>query len=456
MNRPRILLALIAILVLALVGAFAARWYGAKQRQAALLALAAAGKPVFPEDLVRAPDSGPDPAPWLLRVASAERRFEPGMLRAPESWAQLRENARRGALGPEVEAAFSTLEACAGAADAPTAVARVYAVLEARDGIVDPPPCGLEALELIEAGHAPFLDIAREAAGLGAIDPTVVLKRLEADGATLPKLPAIEIVRLAAALPAHTLRASWSGDDARVLDALRTQADVARVVENSGLLIGAIVWTQAVQRLLDGLEIALPGLDADADLAWLETELERLRPRAVLTAALEGERTWTNRVYTLARTQGQGAVEVPDTGWIPLGFVLAYDQSVYLAAVENEIGRLAKSAYLRPPREEPGWVERRFAPLARMLRPLYAEIETGFDEVEARLALARAALIARRGGAEAALPWIGQSTDPFDGRPLRCAMGREGLVVFWSVGRDRVDQGGGDDALDLIWRLRLR
>jgi hypothetical protein len=76
------------------------------------------------------------------------------------------------------------------------------------------------------------------------------------------------------------------------------------------------------------------------------------------------------------------------------------------------------------------------------------------DWLEARLALARVALEAYRGGIESAQKLATTMVDPYDGQPIRCATGPGTELLIWSVGPDKMDDHG--DPGDLPWKLALR
>jgi hypothetical protein len=95
--------------------------------------------------------------------------------------------------------------------------------------------------------------------------------------------------------------------------------------------------------------------------------------------------------------------------------------------------RAEQSRYLRKP--APDGVPRTFwTPMSSALAPELEPTLLTTDRLEARLILARAAIVAYRAGAKDTLEFVSKTTDPFDGRPIRCGFGDNGLVVFWSVG----------------------
>jgi len=454
-SQASVVLALVVgLLVLIVVATLVLRWAGAKARADELAALRASSQASLPEDLAPVDSVRPEPAPWLARVAGAVQLWEPGALGTPESFAALRERSQKGEFGPRVEAAFAALEACAGA-NAADAVLRVAAILEARDGIVDPPPCGRAAIDLMVLGHADQLAIAREASGFGPIDPRAILAQLEASGAAIPGLPAIEVVALRSALKVAVLQAAWNERPDEVVALLRAQRDVARIFEKTPLAIAGMIAASADLGLLESLELALPQLSREVDLAWLEAELGAIRPRDRLARAAEGERAFGNRTYEELR-RGQTLSGVPGRNEFLSGLTQSFDQATFLRRTRAAIESMGSPAFRRAPLEEPGWVGRTLAPLATYLTPYSRRLLGVADLLEARIALARVALVAFRGNAQEALTTLPNTVDPYDGRPVRMALGPDGIVVLWSVGQDGVDDGGLDDQRDVVWRFKLR
>ena len=138
--------------------------------------------------------------------------------------------------------------------------------------------------------------------------------------------------------------------------------------------------------------------------------------------------------------------------------VIDHDQAAYLEAFERTIARASRPEFMRSPESgvsKAAW----WQGLGALMPPILEQRLATADALEARLALARAALTAYRYGAAKTFEFLKDSIDPFDGRPLRCALGvgpQEGLVVFWSVGSDKSDDGGTDPTKDIVWRLKLK
>lgn len=141
---------------------------------------------------------------------------------------------------------------------------------------------------------------------------------------------------------------------------------------------------------------------------------------------------------------------------LPASLTLSYDQARNIRAWRERIDRIALPAFRRPKAAAPGWSEKHLAPMTTWMSRAPETAMATADDLEARLVLARAALIAFHSDAKALLEFVAQTTDPFDGKPIRAGFGEGGLVLLWSVGPDGVDDGGLDDERDLVWRFRPR
>ncbi|MBL8861658.1 MAG: hypothetical protein JNK02_06560 [Planctomycetes bacterium] len=448
------LLGLVALglLVVALVAALVLRWTGAAARADELARLATQRRPALPADLPEPTDPRPEATGWFAELVAARIRWTPEELAAPESYARLRARARATELAAEAEEAFAALEGCAGTG-ASEALQRVVEVLAARDGIAGEPPCGAEAARLLALGTRARLDVARRAREYGAVSPRVVNGALERDGAVLPQLPILQALELADAVSLELARAIWSEQPALVPELLLAALDVARVLGSAPFLVAALGASEVESRLLAALEFALSAVPEDLDLSKIEDELAALRPRERLVRAMEGERALGNRAFELLR-QGARPTWVDGGSWLPIALIAAHDQAAFLRAWREQIGRAGCAAYQREPPARPGWSDRQLAPITALL--VRTDFAGAVDALEARLALARAALVARRGGAQALLEHVARSADPYDGRPLRVGFADSGVVVLWSVGADGRDDGGLDEARDVVWRFKPR
>ncbi len=446
----------IGLVLLVLATAFVLRFAGAKWRNDELLAITASGAPSLPEDLQRPADPRPEPTQWLAQATAARTRWDPVALTDAAMFGALREKSAQGQFGGEAEEAFAALETCAGSsANAAAAVQRVLDILNSHDGIVVTPPCGLEAVRLTAMGMAAHGEVGMLAGRYGPIDPQVIVDSLTATGATFPTLPIQSTIDVGASLQLELLQALWSERLDRVPDLLRAQRDVAHIYEGAPFLVGAFGVFDSERSLLGMIELALPRLDPGTDLAWLERDLEAMRPRAQLATAATGERAFGNRAFELIRHGGDRS-ELPANSFLPASLRISYDQAYFLDTWGQRIASLDDAAFRRASPPRPGWFDRVMAPISSALATAPDAITALADELEARLVLARTALLAFRTDAKALLEFIPKTSDPFDGKPIRCGFNDGGLVILWSVGPDGVDDGGTDDAKDIVWRYKPR
>jgi hypothetical protein len=211
-------------------------------------------------------------------------------------------------------------------------------------------------------------------------------------------------------------------------------------------------------------------LPAGSDLTAIEQALDELEPRAHQLSAFLGERAFVNRLYDLARRDMHaldGLELVSSFRARVVRAALDHDQADYL-----EEWALAVHASRRPP-WDPAWrflegdvlMEPRplryYNLISLMILPPAHRSGEWTAKFEARCLLTRAAMLARREGVQAAGAWIAAQTDPFTGRPLRWRLDEDGLMVLWSAGPNRVDDGGtiahGEwPPLDEVVRVRPR
>jgi len=452
--RPFLVGIVIASFLLAiLLAVLALRWMGAQVRVDELSRLAAESQPIVPSDLAESTDPRPEPTAWFGELVAARVRFEPSDIAHAERFAEFQAQAAAGDLGSDARDAFARLEACA-SADAAAAIQRVLDVVAARDGIVDVPPCGAEAAHLLGLGVAKQVEIARRAQQFGPVSPRVVAETLDRTGALFPTLPVPQGLALGEALSIEVVRALWNDRPELVPDLLRAQRDFTRIFDSMPLLVSAYVAIDSDLRVLRSLEFALSRLPRDTDLRWLEAELDSIRPRARLAVACVGERAFGNSAYEKMRG---GAAPSGVRGIVlPTTLTISYDQAAFLRSWRERIARLGDVAHERGPEPRFGAIEAKLAPVARAITGSSENILALADELEARLLLARAALLAFRTDAQKLLDFVAKTSDPYDGRPIRVGFSENGITTLWSVGRDGSDDGGLDETRDIVWRFRPR
>jgi hypothetical protein len=149
------------------------------------------------------------------------------------------------------------------------------------------------------------------------------------------------------------------------------------------------------------------------------------------------------------------------------------DRVFYLEAMTAGIGWVRQPYYTAAPAMA-SWRERAETSATKnlcivsvMLVPPIDQYLEGANETRAHIALARAVLLARREGAEAAIAFASATPDPFRDAPLQSRIDEDGVLVLWSVGADFVDHGGRDAwneydegfgwqqvPPDIVWRVR--
>jgi hypothetical protein len=439
---------------------------GRSAREAALNRIKMAGDPLMPADLPSPPVRGKDPAEWLARLTQVQNAWDMWDLSDPSDFRKLLERARRRELGEDAREAFEQLQACIEKlpGDDPVASWNEFwstfsDFVRAPQDTVKASTCQDEALRLLAIGLEPSLSIAREAASYGAIDPRAVTRSLDSAGGAFPEIH-VEALHASEAVMVAAVRHARAKQFSDALDDLRVQLALARVYQPSQWLTSFLVWSALMNRALDTLGTLLPLLPRGLDVSEFETRLLETHPRDDLATALKGERAFGNRVLEQLRagtTPGlAGPLSEPSIlDKLHRKLIEDGDQAHYLDAMTAGIERISKPSFLRATivDERPSTF---WSPASLVMLPSIASSAQQADVLEARLALARAALTAYRGGAEAAFKFLANSVDPFDGRAIRCALSSEGLIAFWSIGPDKSDDGGKDPKRDIVWTLRLR
>jgi hypothetical protein len=410
--------------------------------------------------------AGKDPAEWLARAASTQSAFELGDLMQPERYAELLQRARAGALGAETAAAFDALEAHFEAVDVRARdVARreLWTSLEQglrlADGTLEWKRPHVDAVRLLVLGLAPFAPVLESAHEYGSIDPRSIVKQLDDAHAFWPSLPAGSEPRVADLAYLRALERALGGAGARVGEPIGNALACAAIHEPPALLVSFGFWSVHVERALDALQVSLPLIERGVDWTAIEAQLLALRPRETLRAALRVERTFGNRAFELLEHGADDletlGVDIDRPAWV-LGLTLTRDSAIYNETLTDALEALTKPFAARrsePRRQLTGsWM----SPIANGIVPRVDDLALLADKLEARLVLARAALIAYEAGARDALAFLGKSNDPFSGKPVQCALNESGMILLWSVGADGVDDGGSDPTRDIVWRLRLR
>jgi hypothetical protein len=445
--RGFLVFAVLAVLATLTVWALLA--WGHHRLEEQLEAIRARGEPAFPEEIVwpiRAP--GDDPATWLRALRDAESDHF--------SAADLPSCAALGGIADEVD--WSEFHATL--AD-PLRVESLDACeREFLDRDLDSKRASLELAIQVEC----YARLARRPAFSNTIEGLV-------EGLFLGVDVAMGVVKAARVLSHATLAAALAGDIDGTVEHARLAMRAASLLDDSSNVRCSGVSIAAKRMVLtEGILPALHLLPAGSDLTAIEWEVEAPAPRALLHANFLRERAVVNRLYDLLRDDANAldAIDLASSFRARVArALLDHDQADYLEEVA-----LALRAMERP-FWDPAWRDmdygamderhphRYYNILSRMmLRPAEPYGES-MAKLEVRCLLTRAVIRARRDGAQAAGDWIGTQTDPFTGGPLRWRLDADGLMVLWSAGTNRIDDGGttGDGdwpPLDEVVRVRPR
>jgi hypothetical protein len=264
----------------------------------------------------------------------------------------------------------------------------------------------------------------------------------------------LEELRLAQACRATALHGALRQDAGIFQAGIDGAIALAKLHEQPDWLGAAALHIVALEVLCLTLELCISHLPPEWDLEPVKVELELARPREALRRGMIGERAFGLRVWDAwddeFRSERDGML-----GRISDWILIDRDRAEYMDMWRQALAAARLAHHQRDgadARLEDG--PDRLAVRSRlMLPPLRSHLEAA-DRMEARLLLARGALIARHGGAKEALPWFGESRDPYDARPVRLALGADGLVQAWCVGPDGKDDEGHLER-DVTWRMRL-
>jgi hypothetical protein len=266
-------------------------------------------------------------------------------------------------------------------------------------------------------------------------------------------------------------------DDARELLELAFRGP--SLVEDWPWTMAFLTWQFGVRRALHGLERTLPSLPHDADLTSIEAQLSAVNVEAGLVRAFQGERAFGNDMFDALFDGRYAGDESPPAIDGLTGMLLwawrGNDRVFYLETMTAGIGWARQPYYLAAPAMASSreWAEKsatmNLCIVSVMLLPRMDAYIEGANETRAHIALARAVLLARREGAEAAMAFARATPDPFRDGPLQWRIDEDGVLVLWSVGADLVDQGGRDAwneddegfgwqqvPPDIVWRVMPR
>jgi hypothetical protein len=416
-------------------------------------------EPLRVEDLRRG-KQGDDPGPWLVLAATTKPRWSLDDLATTAGRDAVLARLDAGECGDAGRAAASTLREAWRAEpgsneDAwPSLVARLGQRMDEGAGI-EPWLASERALLAVHVlGVEPLVNLANQARNLGSSDPQAVARAVDPQETLFPSLPMLEELRLAQACRATALHGALRQDAGIFQAGIDGAIALAKLHEQPDWLGAAALHIVALEVLCATLELCISHLPPEWDLEPVKVELELARPREALRRGMIGERAFGLRVWDAwddeFRSERDGML-----GRISDWILIDRDRAEYMDMWRQALAAARLAHHQRDgadARLEDG--PDRLAVRSRLMTPpLRSQLEAA-DRMEARLLLARGALVARHGGAKEALPWFGESRDPYDARPVRLALGADGLVQAWCVGPDGKDDEGHLES-DVTWRMRL-
>lgn len=430
---------LIALTALALIAALlvaGAILSGVGRRERALARIRERGEPVRPSELASGSlSAGGDALEWMRGVDALLEEEDPERIASeacPERLEQLGE-------------AYELVEQLEGA---------VWDAARADD--LD--ACERAFLERSLADRSEALASAAGVAQHGRLElaPLLDAKPVLSGVADLPLGGAIHASQL---LGADAVLAATEGDTARAIARLGELFDAADTLAELPFVLAwdARVW--CLNRAASATVRVATILPDRSDLGAIDVRLAEIDPAAELRRAFAGDRALGIDVYEELRGEAEVDLPLGQVGTLrraAFRLLLAHDEADYLEQMERAIEACERRP---PPAEATAWKPRFYSCVSAMLLIRWEERARRSATLEARLALARAVLLARRAGAHEAIEWTRAQRDPLDGKPLRARLDDAGVLWLWSVGEDGVDQGGATfDPADpqLPWDLVAR
>ncbi|MEM9378590.1 MAG: hypothetical protein AAGB93_01480 [Planctomycetota bacterium] len=441
----------LAVLVLLLAGGTAfvfwtlSRWDADIEREVA--AIEASGAPLGPQDLSLAPAAGPT---WWSSMPSWEGPAIEAALWEPEDLDELLQRPD-DELAPYGRDLLERLRALyAERAGDRLAVSELRLLLREKGPPSPPndgPPPEAEALaaRIQDAASDALVRLAEGACDGPGFDGKGWVDAWLASDEPLPSPgPFVVPLEVQSAVGRRAWLAAYDGDAERALRHLRLGFCAAHGFEAAPGAVHALVWSLQTERATKAL-LGVAALLPDADLSEFDAALERVDARARAVRALEEERTIGYAVLERGLDPGgEGGWLSPVKSFLVKLFdrndtrVFLRTHAALLAAARGPIGE-AQDAVERTMRD---LSDETFALRSQLMVPHAASLLSVAADLEARTTLARAVLLARSVNAPAALEWITARMDPFADRPYRAEIDADGVLRAWSVGRNRVDDGG--------------
>lgn len=437
------------------------------------------GQPVVPEDLLDIwPGGDPETVKWLKRHGRLPRTWRDHDLNSRD------ENGYGAALelcraqgGPGELELLERWNDCLTSGSS----LRDLHLEEGRERLLDEQlpldqfgDCERAALRVYLETSGPRLEWALESLEHGPIDLRRELERSLAthEGAYVGPFPNFPVTGFLGAVDYLRRAAVFAAIDGRPEECRRLLEATFHLVglfDGRGFLVGFLISASAADRALDALEWSLPYLPPDVELPMIEGAISDWRPRAMLGDALGAERAAVNWTYEQLRGDGASGLAIDWTSveGLLLGVgsrsVLYADQDNYLELMSTVIEECARPSYRGDGRVDQqvrkALDDRTCVMLASMTLPGVSNLHETALTWDVRIEQAKAALLAHKGGLEAARAHITTIADPFCASALRARIEGDERLLMWSVGADGDDDGakrsvGWADYEDIVWHYR--
>jgi hypothetical protein len=426
LTRTLVWLALsIAIVgVAGVVAALVLRSTGRKRRDEALERIRARGEPMKVIDAVRPPSgTGEDPGAWM------------------KSFDDL----------PYAEVDVSALPECAhlirpGKDNSELIADLRYQWLDP-SRIDRPTPCELAVLRRMAEVSPADLAKALEVERYRNLDWSRTVVDDGTMDALLPRAPYPGAVGVVEQMTQAALVAASRGNLEEAVRRLDLAQRGAALLEDSPFLLAYQAWTfcqtEVCCATVRVASLVPPGSEFDS----IAARLSAVDPRAQLQRAILGDRALGIQIFAAIHSGDhgfEGFAEYSGLARFVQRLWFEHDEADYLEEMEHAVAAASQPHAIGG---ETTWKPRFYNIVSAMLMPRWNGQIANAAELEARLLLTRAALLAHRDGFDAARAWAGTQLDPFAKLPLRTRIDADGALSIWSVGPNLID----DDAPLSLW-----
>jgi hypothetical protein len=409
--------------IVVVVGGLALGWYrvrNVREREAALERIRARGQPVLPEDLHwSARGNGVEPSDWLAAIRKLPSE-EWSIANLPECTAEL------------------------GKMDEDSLRMIYQSWITDPASLESPSACLTAMLRRGLENDAALMDLAQDVESFSGIDWAERFASAGLVGTSGPRL-SIELGSVVDVLCRSALDCALKGLAQDAVQRLDLAWRAAALSDNCPCLFGALIWSSLGSKVVRATARIANLLPEDIDLTSFEDRMATLDVRTRWRSGLLGERALANRTFDSMR-RGPSAVHelVADFGStrsareLTIWLTLDHRQCVYLEriaraidAVERWDASVSDASHASDGTEVGTWL-------------LVPEISTVFQSAgifEVLRDLARAALLARRAGAQAAIAWVTAQPDALGSSTLHAKL-EDGVLRLWSVGENGRDDGG--------------